>query len=132
MAATADSPAISSSRPRVIVQVVAGRLTGAVIVIAALVIAAYVTRLYYIYPRTDDAYVRANIVGVAPHVSGPIVELLVHDNQHVKQGDLLFVVDPRPYKSVLDAAQARLTLTNLDIQGLQASIGSATSRQAQL
>jgi multidrug efflux system membrane fusion protein len=111
---------------------VAGRVMGVAIVAGAIILGLLVARLYYLYPRTDDAYVRANVVVIAPHVSGPIVELPVHDNQHVKPGDLLFVVDPRPYKSVLDAAQARLTLTNLDIQGLQASIGSATSRQAQL
>jgi membrane fusion protein, multidrug efflux system len=111
---------------------IAGRAIGAAIVIGATVLGLIVSRLYYSYPRTDDAYVRANIVGIAPHVSGPIVELLVHDNQHAKPGDLLFVVDPRPYNSVLDAAQARLTLTNLDIQGLDASIASAKARQAQL
>ena len=111
---------------------IAGWVTGAAIVAGAIILGLVVARLYYLYPRTDDAYVRANIVGIAPHISGPIVELLVHDNQHVKQGDLLFVVDPRPYKSVLDAAQARLTLTNLDIRGLEASIGSAQARQAQL
>jgi len=86
--------------------VIAGRVVGAAIVVGAIILGLIVARRYYLYPRTDDAYVRANIVGIAPHVSGPIVELLVHDNQHVKQGDLLFVVDPRPYKSVLDAAQA--------------------------
>jgi membrane fusion protein, multidrug efflux system len=109
-----------------------GRLLGALIVIAALVVAAYVTRLYYIYPRTDDAYVRANIVGVAPHVSGPIVELPIHDNQHVRAGQLLFVVDPRPYKSVLDKAQANLMLTNLEIKALQNAVHSAASRHQQL
>lgn len=111
---------------------IAGRAAGAAIVVSAIILGLIVARRYYLYPRTDDAYVRANIVGMAPHVSGPIVELLVHDNQHVKQGDLLFVVDPRPYKSVLDAVQAKLTLTNLDIRGLDASIASAKARQAQL
>src|SRR5580704_10046305 len=111
---------------------VVGKVLSAAIVIATVIVGLIVVRLYYLYPRTDDAYVRANIVGIAPHVSGPIVELLVHDNQHVAPGELLFVVDPRPYKSVLDAAQARLTLTNLDIQGLDASIASAKARQAQL
>src|SRR5271163_2631503 len=109
-----------------------GRVLSAIIIVLAAVLGVSLARQYYLYPRTDDAYVRANIVGIAPHVSGPIVELLVHDNQHVAPGELLFVVDPRPYKSVLDAAQARLTLTNLDIQGLDASIASAKARQAQL
>jgi multidrug efflux system membrane fusion protein len=62
-------------------------------------------------PLTDDASVRANIIGIAPHVSGPLVELHVVDNQRVKKGDLLFVVDPRPYQVRLDQAEAELKLT---------------------
>ena len=88
----------------------AGHLISAAIVIATIIVGLYVARLYYIYPRTDDAYVRANWVGIAPHVSGPITELPIVDNQYVKQGDLLFVVDPRPYQSALDAATAKLAI----------------------
>jgi multidrug resistance efflux pump len=111
---------------------IAGRIVGVLIVVAAIVLGAYVTRLYYVYPRTDDAYVRANIVGVAPHVSGPITELPVQDNQHIKQGQLLFVVDPRPYRSAVDRAEANLALTNLQISALTDSIRAARSRQIQL
>jgi len=107
----------------------AGRLLGAAIVAGAAIAAIYVGRLYYLYPRTDDAYVRANSVGMAPHVSGPIVQLPVTDNQHVAQGDLLFVVDPRPYKSALDAAQARLVLTNLEIRALEQAIAAAQAEE---
>jgi multidrug efflux system membrane fusion protein len=110
----------------------AGRLLGAAIVIAAIAVSLYVTRLYYVYPRTDDAYVRANVVGIAAHVSGPIVQMPIVDNQHVKPGDLLFVVDPRPYRSVLDRAQADLALTNLQIKALEDAIRSARSRRVQL
>jgi multidrug efflux system membrane fusion protein len=111
---------------------IAGRIIGGLIVVGAIVLSVYVTHLYYIYPRTDDAYVRANVVGVAPHVSGPITELLVQDNQHVKQGQLLFVVDPRPYRSAVDKAEADLTLTNLQISALSDSIHAARAREAQL
>ncbi len=111
---------------------VAGRIIGLLIVVSAIVVGLYVLRLYYIYPRTDDAYVRANVVGIAPHVSGPIVELPIHDNQHVAKGALLFVVDPRPYQSALERAEANLTLTNLQIDALQDAIRSAQSRQLQL
>jgi multidrug resistance efflux pump len=76
--------------------------------------------------------VRANVVGIAAHVSGPIVQMPIVDNQHVKPGDLLFVVDPRPYRSVLDRAQAELALTNLQIKALEDSIRSARSRRMQL
>lgn len=109
-----------------------GRIIGALIVAGAVIVGLYVLRLYYIYPRTDDAYVRANIVGIAPHVSGPIIDLPVHDNQHVPKGALLFVVDPRPYQAALEHAQARLTLTNLQIDALQDAIHSAQARQSQL
>ena len=84
------------------------------------------------YPRTDDAYVRANWVGIAPHVSGPITELPIVDNQYVKQGDLLFVVDPRPYQSALDAATAKLQLTELNIKALEDAIRTAKSDQVRL
>ncbi|HVN89278.1 MAG TPA: HlyD family efflux transporter periplasmic adaptor subunit [Candidatus Binataceae bacterium] len=111
---------------------VIGRTIGAVIVVAAIASALYVTRLYYVYPRTDDAYVRANVVGIAAHVSGPIVQMPIEDNQHVKAGQLLFVVDPRPYQSVVDRTEAELALTNLQIKALEDAIRSATSRKAQL
>jgi multidrug efflux system membrane fusion protein len=109
-----------------------GRALGALIVVGAIALSIFVTRLYYVYPRTDDAYVRANVVGIAAHVSGPVVQMPVADNQHVNPGELLFVVDPRPYQSVLDKAEAELALTNLQIKALRDSIRSAESRQMQL
>jgi multidrug efflux system membrane fusion protein len=111
---------------------IAGRVIGASIVAGAIVLGVYVTRLYYNYPRTDDAYVHANIVGIAPHVSGPITELPVQDNQHVRQGQLLFVVDARPYRSAVDKAEADLALTNLQISALGDAIRAAKAREAQL
>lgn len=110
----------------------AGHVLSAAIVIATIIVGLYVARLYYLYPRTDDAYVRANSVGIAPHVSGPITELPIVDNQYVKQGDLLFVVDPRPYQAVLDAPTAKLQLTELDIKALENSIRTAQSDQIRL
>jgi multidrug efflux system membrane fusion protein len=55
-------------------------------------------------PRTDDAEVLANFIGIAPQVEGPIAQLNVHDNQFVKKGDLLFEIDPRPYRYALERA----------------------------
>jgi multidrug resistance efflux pump len=109
-----------------------GRVLGLLIVLGAIVLSILVTRLYYVYPRTDDAYVRANVVGIAAHVSGPLVQMPIVDNQHVDEGDLLFVVDPRPYQSALDRAQAELALTNLQIKALEDTIRSAKARQTQL
>ena len=125
----ADDEASAESRP---ILHVTGRIIGLAIVVGAIVAGLYVLRLYYVYPRTDDAYVRANVVGIAPHVSGPIVELPIHDNQHVAKGALLFVVDPRPYQAALERAEANLALTNLQIDALQDAIRSAQARQQQL
>jgi membrane fusion protein, multidrug efflux system len=59
------------------------------------------------HPRTDDAEVFANLIGIAPQVEGPIVELKVHDNQLVRKGELLFVIDPRPYEYALERAESQ-------------------------
>jgi membrane fusion protein, multidrug efflux system len=62
-------------------------------------------------PRTDDAEVFANYIGIAPVVNGPIVKLPIADNQFVKQGGLLFEIDPRPYAYALASAKSeRATL----------------------
>src|SRR5215470_12586277 len=63
-------------------------------------------------PRTDDAYLRADLVHMAPDVSGRIVELDVRDNQAVHKGDVLFRIDPEPYQMRVD--QARATVRSLE------------------
>ncbi len=57
-------------------------------------------------PSTNDAYASADTIDVVPEVSGRIVELAVTDNRAVKQGDLLFRIDPRPYEANLAKAEA--------------------------
>ena len=91
----------------------------------------FIYRLYYANPRTDDAYVHANTAALAAHVSGEIVQLPLTDNQHVNKGDLLFVVDPRPYKLALDTARTKLNLTAIDIETLKDTINSATAELAE-
>ena len=59
-------------------------------------------------PWTRDSQVRANIVGIAPRVSGPIVQVAVHDNQEVKKGDLLFEIDPADFQAQLDLATGQV------------------------
>jgi RND family efflux transporter MFP subunit len=57
-------------------------------------------------PWTRDAKVRADIVGVAPDVSGFVSEVLVRDNQSVKQGDVLFRIDRARFAIALEQAEA--------------------------
>jgi membrane fusion protein, multidrug efflux system len=63
-------------------------------------------------PRTDDAYLQADLVHMAPDVSGRIVELDVRDNQAVHKGDVLFRIDAEPYR--LRADQARAAVLGLE------------------
>lgn len=102
-----------------------GRIIGALIVLGALITGALVWRINYQHPRTNDAMIRANIVGIAPQVSGRIVELHVEDNQYVKKGDLLYVIDPRPYQARLAQARAELLLAEKEVDSRRASSGSA-------
>ncbi|HYR35989.1 MAG TPA: biotin/lipoyl-binding protein, partial [Burkholderiales bacterium] len=85
-----------------------GRIVGLGIVLAAIALAVYVVYSIDQSPRTDDAFVRADTIGVAPQVSGRIVSLHVRDNQAVKQGDVLFEIDPEPYQHTLERARAAL------------------------
>jgi multidrug resistance efflux pump len=56
-------------------------------------------------PWTRDGQVRANVIGIAPRVAGPIIRVVVQDNQQVKTGDLLFEIDPAPYEAQLHVAE---------------------------
>jgi multidrug resistance efflux pump len=67
---------------------------------------------YVLNPWTRDGQVRAEVIQIAPRVSGPIVSLPVNDNQFVKAGDLLFEIDPRTYAASLDQAQALYDITD--------------------
>ena len=85
-----------------------GKIVGAVfsaaIVTGAVALGLVVMYHTNRYPRTDDAEIVANFIGIAPQVEGPLVRLAVHDNQFVKQGDLLFEIDDRPYQYALERA----------------------------
>ena len=86
------------SRPKTIRKLRIAIISGAVVL--GLVVLFEANR----QPRTDDAEVTANFIGIAPQVEGPIVRLNVRDNQFVKQGELLFEIDDRPYQYALENA----------------------------
>jgi membrane fusion protein, multidrug efflux system len=102
-----------------------GRTLSGILVLATLFLGWFVYRVYYADPRTDDAYVHANTASLAAHVSGQIIRLLIRDNQRVKKGELLFVVDPRPYKLALDTARTKLNLTVIEVKTLEDTINVA-------
>ena len=81
-----------------------GRILSVIIVSSALALGLVVIHRTDEYPRTDDSEILANFIGIAPQVAGPILRLNVHDNQLVKQGDLLFEIDDWPYRYALERA----------------------------
>lgn len=91
------------------------------VVALALVAALLMYERYLTKPWTRDAYVRANVVGVAPRVAGPIVQIPVKDNQAVKKGDLLFQIDPRTFQATLDQAKGQLAQAQAKLVDLEAN-----------
>src|SRR5271165_6523757 len=78
-----------------------GMIVSISIIAAALITGVLVVYLTNLHPRTDDAEVFANFIGIAPQVEGPITQLAAQDNAFIKQGELLFQIDPRPYEYAL-------------------------------
>jgi multidrug efflux system membrane fusion protein len=92
------------------------KLVALLIVFGAVVLTLYVWSVLERHPRTDDAAARANVVGIVPRARGQIVKLAVQDNQLVKQGDLLFEIDPADYEQALDKAKSALAALDQQIE----------------
>lgn len=95
------------------------------LLIAGPLLLAIVAGYFYLfggrYESTDDAYVRAAQASISSNVSGRVVEVAVHDNQHVRQGDLLFRLDAAPYTIAVAEAQAQLGKARLEVEQLRAT-----------
>ena len=107
-----------------------GRWISIAIVAGAVVVGCFVLYRTNYYPRTDDAEIFANFIGIAPQVDGPLVRMNVKDNQLVKTGDLLYEIDERPYRYALENAlseQAALEGQIADEQRRIAALVSAVS-----
>ncbi len=74
---------------------------------------------------TDNAYVNGPVVDVTAQVSGPVAQIAVHDNQQVKAGDLLLLIDPRPFQIALDQAVANLALARQGVSQGNAAVAAA-------
>ncbi|CDU28163.1 putative antibiotic resistance protein [Burkholderia pseudomallei] len=93
-----------------------GFVATAVILIVAILIGRTLWVHYMDEPWTRDGRVRAEIVNVAPDVSGAVVELPVHDNQFVKQGDLVMQIDPSHFRIAVEQAQAAVAARRAELQ----------------
>ncbi len=131
-AAAAPAPKAAGGRKAFII-------LGAVAVVGAASVFAF-TALNRDKESTDDAQIDADVVPLAPRVGGMVKELAVHDNQPVKKGDLLVVIDPVDFEvqvkraeAELDAARAQATSAESGVTIAEASSkGSLSSAKAQL
>jgi len=78
---------------------------------------------YYLYGQvylsTDDAYLNANVVQIAPRVTGQVLQLQVVNNQFVRKGDLLFTINPEPFQIAIAQAEAQLAMSRADMTDAQ-------------
>ncbi len=109
-------------------------LTAIVVIIAA--VAVFYNYQDYIMnpwtrdgqPWTRDGQVRADVIEITPRVTGPIVQLAVQDNQLVKTGDLLFVIDPRTYTANLAQARAQYDKAKDNYLALEKQVEAAEAQ----
>jgi multidrug efflux system membrane fusion protein len=104
-----------------------GRIVSICIIAGALITGLLLIGMTNRYPRTDDAEIFANFIGIAPQVDGPITRLAVQDNAFVKQGNLLFEIDPRPYEYALQKARSDLNTLEGQIVDQRRTIASQVS-----
>jgi multidrug efflux system membrane fusion protein len=125
---SATQPAFDAERynapPR---QTVVGVFVSVAIVLVTVIVLAIVIVATTRYPRTDDAEVFANFIGMAPLVEGPVTKVYVHDNEFVRQGQLLYQIDDRPYLYALERAKADQQQLEGEILNEQRSIESQQS-----
>ncbi|WP_324656700.1 HlyD family secretion protein [Burkholderia thailandensis] len=96
------------------------KLFGFVATAAILIVAILIGRTLWVHymdePWTRDGRVRAEIVNVAPDVSGAVVDLPVRDTQFVKKGDLIMQIDPSHYQIAVEQAQAAVAARRAELQ----------------
>lgn len=101
-----------------------GKLIALVIVLLAILLSVYAYQRTTRYPSTDDATLDADLVHVASPVGGRIARIRVAENQHVAKGDILFELDPVPYRLALTQAQADLELARAMLGTRRRAIGT--------
>lgn len=104
---------------------------GVVLVLIVVLIIYYITTGRY-HEQTNDAYVKADAVSIAPRVSGYITEIFVQEGQLVQPGEPLLQIDTRTYDAALHQAQAAVANRQADVVSAQASLASQRAQAAQV
>jgi membrane fusion protein (multidrug efflux system) len=76
------------------------------------------------YVSTDNAYVQQDKVSISGQVTGEIVEVAVKENEAVKAGDLLFRIDPEPFRIAIANADAAIAAAQVNVVGLRTEFGN--------
>ena len=112
------------------------KLGPALLTLALVVVALFVlVHLWHYYmddPWTRDAHVSADVVQVAPDVSGLVEQVQVQDNQTVEKGQVLFVVDRARYQMALQQAEAAHLQAEASLQQAKASVSARNADLNQL
>lgn len=87
-------------------------------------IAYYVANDHYV--STDNAYLQQDKVSVATEIGGRIIEVAVKENQHVNAGDLLFRIDPDPFRIAVAQAEAAIAAAQVKVVTLQTDLGNSS------
>ncbi|ACC70767.1 HlyD family secretion protein [Paraburkholderia phymatum] len=93
-----------------------GFIATAIVFVVAILIGRALWVHYMDEPWTRDGRVRAEVVNIAPDVSGAVVALPVRDNQFVHKGDLLMQIDPSHYQIAVEQAQAAVAARKSELQ----------------
>ncbi len=76
---------------------------------------------------TDNAYVKQDITSISTQVNGPVIEVAVREGQRIRRGDVLFRVDPAPYRVALMTAEAQLAQARLATQQLRTQVSGTSA-----
>ncbi|WP_321924292.1 multidrug transporter subunit MdtN [Paraburkholderia guartelaensis] len=104
-----------------------GRVIAVVIVLLGAAALWYAYDRSSRYPSTDDASIDADVVHVASPVGGRIIRVPVEENQHVAKGDVLFEIDPVPYRLAVAQAQAEVELARASLATRRRTLIGETS-----
>jgi membrane fusion protein (multidrug efflux system) len=127
-----DKPSFWKRRPTVIV--------GTIILAAVLIWGLGTVARTFSHEGTDDAFLAGDIVSIAPKVSGEVKQVFVSDNQVVKAGDPLALIDPRDFEIIVAQKKAALTAANANANvikssfkmlGVQVTTAQATAKQSE-
>ena len=110
-----DMRATSSTKPRRFARL--ALLASVPLLLVGGATAYYIVNDHYV--STDNAYVQQDKVSISAELGGRIVDVAVRENDVVKEGDLLFRIDPSPYRIAIEQADASIAAAQVRVSSLQ-------------